>query len=91
MYGNCVIIKNNMETGRPRKTLPIEVPTHGDHIRWWNPNIILTPEDRAWKEAWEVHSRRLFQRFKITPISSTTSSWIDTDLTFILRLSEIYQ
>ena len=91
MYGNCVIIKNNMETVRPRKTLPIEVPTHGDHIRWWNPNIILTPEDRAWREAWQVHSLISFQIFKNTPIYSTTSSWIDPDLTFALRLSEIDQ
>jgi len=80
-----------MTTVRPRKTLPIVVPMIDDHIRWHNPNINLTPQDRAWKKAWEVHSIASFQIFKNTPISSTTSSWIDPDLTFVIRLSEIYQ
>jgi len=75
----------------PRKKLPIIIPTIEDHKRWWDINRILSPEDQKWKEEWEQHSCQMFYKFKNTPNVSTSTSWVEQDLTFVLNLSKIIQ
>ena len=43
-----------MVGSKPRKCLPVMIPTSKDHERWWDINRRLSPEDQKWKEEWEI-------------------------------------
>ena len=94
-HGYIVINTVKMESARPRKTLQTISPTVEDYMRWFrscrqfNP-IDLTPEDKAWKVEWEEHVYNLGQRSKL-PNPTTCASWIEPDLTFVMRLSILDQ
>lgn len=85
-----------MESARPCKTLMIEKPTVEDYMRWCrssrlnlNP-IELTPDDKAWKVAWKEQQDYLAQQDAL-PNPSTCASWIEPDLTFVMRVSILDQ
>lgn len=90
-YGNYATRTRRDMSCNPRKTLPLEKPVTEDYVRWRLPNAALSPEDKAWKLAWLTHTEQLFISMREGPISSTSASWIEPDLTFMLRVSILDQ
>jgi len=94
-HGYIVINTVNMESARPRKTVMIEKPTVEDYMRWqrsfrqFEP-IELTPEDKAWKVEWKEQQDHLAQQDSL-PNPRTCASWIEPDLTFVMRVSILDQ
>lgn len=91
IYGNYATRTRRDMSCNPRKTLPLEKPTVEDYERWMLPNAELTHEDRAWKVVWLAQTDQMFMIYKETPILSTCASWIEPDLTFMLRVSLLDQ
>jgi hypothetical protein len=81
----------------PRKTLHmgLTIPNEEDYARWWESERVVNPttlsyEDILWKTTWESRRDNIIPSHLI-PNPTTSASWIEPNITFILRLSIIDQ
>tara|TARA_B110000046_G_C12647447_1_gene255215 strand:+ start:233 stop:490 length:258 start_codon:yes stop_codon:yes gene_type:complete len=82
---------------RPRKTLPLELvtPNETDYERWWESERLVNPttlshDDMKWKIAWKTHRDNMIES-RLIPNPTTSTSWIEPDITFMLRKSILDQ
>lgn len=74
-----------MSAARPRKMLPEhKTPTEIDYKRWERSD--LSPDDIAWKTEWYAQTIEM-ARVNALANTSSSASWIEPDLTFVLRVS----
>ena len=82
---------------RPRKTLHmgLTIPNEEDYIRWRESDRLVDPTtllhyDMVWKTTWKACRDKTILSHLI-PNPETSASWIDPDITFILRVSILDQ